>query len=234
MGNSPFTGNGGIREAPYGLRKIDYAVNAARKFVAQLMSTDDNFAVSAFSSDYTLVQGFTSNEPAVHSSIASLPRRIGSGTAFRDALLMSSVEFLQHAHRDRPWILILITDGDDNSSQSTTSQCAEMLRKWNGPDSNFGFMLGVGHDVNSAVMQQLARSSGMMYIPIENAEVLEIIFAVIALQVVSGQQISLASLTDGSGSEAIWARVRQYEAVRRQPMDVLFCIDVSPSMLESH
>jgi Mg-chelatase subunit ChlD len=68
--------------------------------------------------------------------------------------------FQQKGDRSRPWILVVVTDGDDNRSSRSLKKCAEEVSNlFTRESSNFLFVVGVGDNVDSTKMEQVYHHS---------------------------------------------------------------------------
>jgi hypothetical protein len=136
--------------------KLNCAIRASKELVTNLHRDGlDRGCIATFSDFLILRQNFTSDENVLHRSLNSL-RNVASG----DTLLYDSISdittrtFRRNADPSRPWVLIVVTDGDDNLSSMSSRQCSrEIYDKFTKEDSNFMFVVGVGDRVNASKMQ---------------------------------------------------------------------------------
>jgi len=91
--------------------------------------SDEEFIVN-FSDESYLDQDFTSNLPALHEALDRLDSR--GGTALYDAVIASCDHLAKGAKRDKK-VLIVVTDGEDNSSQESLEQAIRAVQEENGP-----------------------------------------------------------------------------------------------------
>eukprot|EP00002_Diphylleia_rotans_P004344 TRINITY_DN13172_c0_g1_i1.p1 TRINITY_DN13172_c0_g1~~TRINITY_DN13172_c0_g1_i1.p1 ORF type:complete len:232 (+),score=48.82 TRINITY_DN13172_c0_g1_i1:57-752(+) len=215
------------------VKKIDYAAAACSKFIENVMSGRDRCAISTFNSDYKLHMDFTSDEKRVVNSIHRLKQLPSGGTCLYDSIALAILQFTLQGDSSRPWIMIILTDGNDNESKRLKNDpgaCGDLIREtFNKPASNFIFIVGVGRDVNLKALQTMASRGNFNVIPVENFELLEAVFAVIALRISNSISVSAARIQAGNEG-LLWAQVRQQRSIVRQPMDIMFLVDVSGSM----
>jgi VWFA-related protein len=81
--------------------------------------------VISFDSGVDLLQDFTDNAGVLTDAVGKI--RAGGGTALYDALYLAITEKL--ANEDGRRVLILISDGDDNSSRVSMTETLEMAQK---------------------------------------------------------------------------------------------------------
>ena len=209
--------------------KIDLAAMGMFQFLSVVMSRQDRCSVSAFNDQYKPLVTLSIEEHC-QACMVALTSMCTGGTNLYDAIVVSVMQFAAQADPSRPWLLIVLTDGEDTGSRSTLAQASEALRVFSGPDNNFAFLIGIGEDVKTREMQQLARGGNSLYVPLLQAEVLPVLFACIALQIQTGVRVDIASLSS-KNAETIYARVQQTQSVSRNPVDILILCDVSGSML---
>jgi VWFA-related protein len=90
---------------------------------------DEEFIVN-FNDEAYLDQDFTNNLGALHEALARLDSR--GGTALYDAVIASCDHLAKAAKRDKK-VVIVITDGEDNSSQESLEQAIRAVQDENGP-----------------------------------------------------------------------------------------------------
>jgi Ca-activated chloride channel family protein len=103
---------------------INSAKGAIKRFLREGNSEDEYFLVT-FNQNTTLVQGFTSERSVVQNEVAF--KNPGGTTALFDAVYMGLGEI--HKGRNEKKALILITDGEDNSSRYTLLEVREFAKE---------------------------------------------------------------------------------------------------------
>jgi Ca-activated chloride channel homolog len=140
--------------------RFDFEKEAASKFLRTIVRSEkDEAFVMGFSDRSSLVQDYTDDPDEMAESIAAL--NLGGATAIFDAV-RSSCEKLAAANDREPAarILVLLSDGDDNSSGTTLPEAIEMAQRGEvtiytiGTNGSDPFMKG------SRVLEQLALETG--------------------------------------------------------------------------
>jgi Ca-activated chloride channel family protein len=153
-------------------RKIEQAKEALR-FVLENLNPDDRFAVISFS-DYSsalqtrLVPVSAANIAQVTGWVAGIEAQ--GGTNIDDALSLAFSVFEEDA---RPRFLIFLTDGEPTVGEVDPVTIAEHAVDANATDARV-FVFGVGNDVNTVLLDQLAqenRGTTTYVLPGENLEV---------------------------------------------------------------
>ena len=152
--------------------KITQAKEALR-FILENLNADDRFAVVSFS-DY--VEAYqTSLEPvssdAVARAVSWTSRLEASGGTDLDAAL--SIAFPLFEANDRPRFLVFLTDGEATSGETDPLIIAQNALESNRVDARL-FVFGVGYDVNTVLLDQLAsenRGTTNYVLPGEDLEV---------------------------------------------------------------
>jgi Ca-activated chloride channel family protein len=153
-------------------RKIDQAKEALR-FILENLNVDDRFAVISFSDYSAALQ--TQLVPVSAANIAAATAwvsRIGAdgGTNIDDAL---SLAFSLFEANERPRFLIFLTDGEPTVGVVDPVTIAEHAVDANATEARV-FVFGVGNDVNTILLAQLAqenRGTTTYVLPGENLEV---------------------------------------------------------------
>lgn len=103
-----------------------------------------------------IFKSFTRNETSLYRSLNGLRNFVSGGTRLYDSIIDVIKTFQRNGDRSRPWILVVVTDGDDNRSSRSFKKCAEEISHLFTKDSsNFLFVVGVGDDVDSKKMEQV-------------------------------------------------------------------------------
>jgi len=103
---------------------INAAKSAIKRFLVEGNPEDEYFLVT-FNQNTSLVQGFTSQSSDVQNEVAI--RKAGGTTALFDAVYMGLGEVRKGQNEKKA--LILITDGEDNSSRYTLSEVREFAKE---------------------------------------------------------------------------------------------------------
>jgi Ca-activated chloride channel homolog len=107
--------------------KKDRVATAALAMV-KASNPDDEVLVMDFNEEADVVQDFTNNLSALEKSLRNIPTN--GETAMRDAALVAMDQLRSQGKRDKK-VLVIITDGEDNSSVATTQQVVERARHGN-------------------------------------------------------------------------------------------------------
>lgn len=229
------------------MKKIEYATGAAGLFIYHLHQENfDRGLIATFGNTFRVEQDFTSNETYLHNVLRRLPDTVtdlvtrdrGERTRLYDSIEDMIAAFWKSAKRDRPWLLTIITDGQDNEStkyrhddwRSPANIGRYIAQHFNHEATNFPFLIGVGDEpnINAKALGQIGNSGGFPAVTIAAFPLLELIFLRIALSVTTqlvGRRIEIGSMS--------WEEVAQLRQLSRIPIDYAFLIDRSGSMSES-
>ena len=153
-------------------RKIEQAKEALR-FILENLNPDDRFAVISFSGYGSALQ--TQLAPVSAANIAQATAWVSGieaqgGTNIDDAL---SLAFSLFEANERPRFLIFLTDGEPTVGEVDPATIAEHAVAANVTEARV-FVFGVGNDVNTVLLDQLAqenRGTTTYVLPGENLEV---------------------------------------------------------------
>jgi Ca-activated chloride channel homolog len=132
-------------------------IRSARRSVLRLLQSgtpDDEFFLVSFNQKTTLVQGFTRQAASLERSISSIKPR--GRTALYDAVHLGMEEI--RGAKNRKTALILITDGEDNSSRYTAAEVRELAMETGAPIYAIGEKGKLGYGYQE--IQGLADVSG--------------------------------------------------------------------------
>jgi hypothetical protein len=217
------------------MKKIEYAVGAAGLFIHNLHREGfDRGMIATFGNGFRVEQGFTSTESYLHASLSKVSRSItNERTRLYDSIEDVVLQFHRYGARNRPWLLTIITDGQDNESRRYRQNPIAIGRfvasQYNHEPSNFIFVIGVGEGqlIDSNALATLGRYGNFLAVTIEAFELLEMVFIEIALQFsekLEGIRVNYGNLS--------WAEVSRVRQVSMVPFDYAFLIDRSGSMSE--
>eukprot|EP01040_Poterioochromonas_malhamensis_P012691 gene12690-13899_t len=214
-----------------GPRKIDSAVTIMNQFLSSMMGARDRCSIVSFSDKYNIRQNLSSSAPCI-ASLNACRTATGGGTALYDAAVASVVQFAATADRTRPWLLIILTDGEDTNSRTKPSELIEVLKLFNQASSNFVFVVGLGASLQDTELRRICEQSKSLYLRANDIETMQLMFALIALVVIEQNQVQIARV-QAEGVDAIFARARTARAVATIPIDMIILLDTSGSMNES-
>ena len=136
----------------------------------------------------------------------------------------------------RPWVLIVLTDGDDNhSSQYTAESIGSFVRqRFTAPYEshacpNYVFIVGVGPDLNPSKLYRMGASGNFRILHVQDFGLLQIQLAAIAYEITFGTSIAVNELRY-QNTAAVWAELQDTINLREAPIDVMFLLDTSESM----
>ena len=106
-------------------RRFPFEKRAAERFVGNVLhGTSDLAFVSGFNSEVSVSQDFTSDPASLNQGIEKLTS--GGGTALFDAIYFASWKLAAYPEEDRvAKVLLILTDGEDNSSHRSLKQTIE-------------------------------------------------------------------------------------------------------------
>jgi len=148
----------------------------------------DNDKVSVFTFDHNVRKqlGFSDKDLAIK-TINGLIQSCGD-TAIYDAIDLAVDEYIINANSDSSKIMILLTDGEDNSSDVSVDAVARKAAS----NNIVIYTIGVG-SVNTAVLQKIASLTGGVYYNVSNFSQLEGVFERIV------EEADLYKDSDGDG-----------------------------------
>ena len=105
--------------------KRDRVASAALAMVKASNPEDEVFIIN-FNESVKLANDFTNNTKDLEKALRNLDAK--GETAMRDALLLGNEHLRHRAHRDKK-VLLVVTDGEDNSSAETQAHLVEAAQK---------------------------------------------------------------------------------------------------------
>jgi VWFA-related protein len=106
--------------------KLDYEKATAAEFFKDILRPKKDLAlIIQFDSDVNLVQDFTQSHSALMDALDTL--RAGNSTALYDAVFLAADEKLKNETGRK--VMVVISDGDDNSSKTTREEAIEAAQK---------------------------------------------------------------------------------------------------------
>jgi VWFA-related protein len=153
------------------------AVNRAALDLVRASNPQDEAFIVNFSDDAFLDQDFTSSVPLLQKGLSHIDSK--GGTALYDAVVASADHLAKDAKRPKQ-VLLIITDGEDNSSSTTLEQTVRRIQDLQGPIVySIGLLYGddEGHEAKRArrALELLSNETGgLAYFPKSLAQVDEI------------------------------------------------------------
>ncbi|CAB4396142.1 unnamed protein product [Rhizophagus irregularis] len=177
-----------------------------------------------------IFKSFTRDEASLYRSLNGLSNVVSGGTRLYDSMIDVIKTFQRNGDHSRPWILVVVTDGDDNRSSRGLKKCAEEIsRLFTKKSNNFLFVVGVGDGVDSTKMEQMASIGNFIYFPVKDFYLLELVFLTIAHEITTSLSLSVGNISVGNYS-ASWAEVQRHRNLCQVAIDYALLIDVSASM----
>ena len=156
---------------------IEAAKAAATSFINQARA-EDRIAIVSFSDDVQVLTGFTGNKDALNQAVGAI--QAAGETAFNDAVIQGVDLFGQANARDLLSNLIVLTDGEDTSSESALS---DALAAVEGSDiRTFGVALE-GSDFTPDPVEQVAAAGGGLFLATPDPEALSQLYEQISREI---------------------------------------------------
>jgi Ca-activated chloride channel family protein len=145
------------------------SVDAAALNLVKLSNPKDEAFVVDFNSEPYIDQDFTSSIAKLQQGLAYM--KAGGGTALYDAVI-ASADYLSKNAKQTKQVLLIVTDGDDNSSNASLEEAIQRVQALDGP-SIYCIGLLFGGDLNHKdskhsreVLTQLSdETGGQAYFP---------------------------------------------------------------------
>jgi Ca-activated chloride channel family protein len=106
------------------------AVETAALNLVKLSNPKDQAFLVDFNSEPYIDQDFTSSIAKLQQGLAYI--KAGGGTALYDAVI-ASADFLSKNAKEQKQVLLIVTDGDDNSSNATLEEAIRRVQALDGP-----------------------------------------------------------------------------------------------------
>ncbi|MGB8480665.1 MAG: VWA domain-containing protein [Acidobacteriaceae bacterium] len=129
------------------------AVNRAAIDMIQASNPQDEAFIVNFSDEAFLDQGFTSNIDLLRKGLSHIDSQ--GGTALYDAVIAAADHLAKQARHPKQVILI-ITDGEDNSSSATLAETVRRIQDLNGP---IVYSIGLLYDESDRSQSHRARKA---------------------------------------------------------------------------
>ena len=154
--------------------KMDKA-RAALLYGVRILRPQDRFNVISFAGEERLMEAglIAANDKGRQrgEEFVKALKPVG-GTNINGSLLASLAQFTED-NRERPKIIVFMTDGLPTVGTTNVAQIVENVRKASKPGVRL-FTFGVGYDVNTALLDKLAAENGGMADYVEPKEDLEV------------------------------------------------------------
>jgi Mg-chelatase subunit ChlD len=152
---------------------------AGNAFVDLLDPTMDEAAVIWFNTMVTVQQGMTNSQDLLHAAVNALPA--SGGTAVWDGAYFGLLELINNGV-NQCRAVILLTDGEDNSSSRGISEIISLANR----NRVRVFTIGLGGPINSAQLEAIATLTGGRYYEVSNASQLTAIYQEISTILLQG------------------------------------------------
>jgi VWFA-related protein len=169
----------------------------ASSFLGSILGRRDLALVIAFDRWVTLTQDYTEDLPSLTRAIQSL-KVSGSGTSLYDAVYLAAEEKLSNEAGRKA--IVLISDGDDTTSQYNASKAMIAVHKSN------AVIYTISNGGNSGTLRKLAEETGGAFFRIRERGDFEKVFNQIALELRT--QYSLAYHSTNSARDGSFRRIK--------------------------
>lgn len=146
------------------------AVNAAAINLVKSSNREDEVFIVNFNDEYYLDQDFTNQVAKLQEGLEHIESR--GGTALYDAVIASADHLKKNAKLDKK-VLLVVTDGEDNSSRESLEQAVRRLQEEGGPTV---YTIGIQSEEHSKrarrALQALSeQTGGLAFFPRDASEV---------------------------------------------------------------
>lgn len=156
---------------------IEEARGAAISFIDQARA-EDRIAVVSFADEVRVLSGFTGNKQALTQAVNGIQAE--GETAFNDAVIQGVSLFNQPNARNLLPNMIVLTDGEDTSSEATLSEALAAVEE--SDVRTFGVALE-GSEFNPGAVEQVAASGNGLFLSTPNPEALSQLYDEISREI---------------------------------------------------
>jgi tight adherence protein B len=156
---------------------IEEARGAAISFIDQARA-EDRIAVVSFADEVRVLTGFTGNKQALTQAVNGIQAE--GETAFNDAVIQGVSLFNQPNARNLLPNMIVLTDGEDTSSEATLSEALAAVEE--SDVRTFGVALE-GSEFNPEAVEQVAASGNGLFLSTPNPEALSQLYEEISREI---------------------------------------------------
>jgi tight adherence protein B len=156
---------------------IEEARGAAISFIDQARA-EDRIAVVSFADEVRVLTGFTGNKQALTQAVNGIQAE--GETAFNDAVIQGVSLFNQPNARNLLPNMIVLTDGEDTSSEATLSEALAAVEE--SGVRTFGVALE-GSEFNPEAVEQVAASGNGLFLSTPNPEALSQLYEEISREI---------------------------------------------------
>jgi tight adherence protein B len=156
---------------------IEEARGAAISFIDQAR-VEDRIAVVSFADEVRVLSGFTGNKQALTQAVNGIQAE--GETAFNDAVIQGVSLFNQPNARNLLPNMIVLTDGEDTSSEATLSEALAAVEE--SDVRTFGVALE-GSEFNPDAVEQVAASGNGLFLSTPNPEALSQLYDEISREI---------------------------------------------------
>jgi len=156
---------------------IEYAKNSAKDILDNIIGVDNNstyIEIEAFNSYATVLLPFENNVTKAKNAIDTIYS--GGGTALYDAIKLAGKNAVSHKLSSgiSKSIVILYTDGRENSSYSTRQEAIDAISNAKAPEIDEVFLIFVGNDAyGQAELKAIADAAGRKFMSVNDASELK-------------------------------------------------------------
>jgi Mg-chelatase subunit ChlD len=155
---------------------IENAKTSAKSILTNVVGVDNNstyIQIEAFNGGASVLLAYDNNVTKVKAKIDTIFS--GGGTALYDAIKLAGNSAVAHKNTNNTpkSIVILYTDGQENSSSTTKQQAINAISNANATEIDEVFLIHVGNGGGASELNDIALQAGRKYLKVDNASALE-------------------------------------------------------------
>lgn len=155
---------------------IENAKTSAKSILTNVVGADNNstyMQVEAFNGGASVLLAYDNNVTKVKAKIDTIFS--GGGTALYDAIKLAGNSAVAHKNTNNTpkSIVILYTDGQENSSSTTRQEAIDAISNANASEIDEVFLIFVGSGSGSSALQSIANEAGRKFLSVTNGAGLE-------------------------------------------------------------
>jgi hypothetical protein len=217
-------------------RKYDVVAQAVERLIGTMHRPGlDRGMIASFGNTFRIDQDFTTDPSALRSAVSAVGRSVSNEqTRLYDSMADAAAAFYRSGRRHAVWLMLVISDGADNCSTRFAGNpvgAGLLLRAtYNLDPTNYLAVIGVGSgsQIDRPALAALGQAAGCGAVHLDGFELVQGLFARLALQVTS----RLVGVGYQAGGVS-WAEIARVRELRTVPIDWCVLLDRSGSMSES-